>query len=313
MRSLIAAMATAVALTIAVPAPSAAQGQGQGKPDRPNAQNQKEKERGPDRAAPPGQARAQGQGQGQDKARGQGQRGGPPAHARGRRGGPAPDVATYNRNLLSRATEARARRHGNDRRVTVRREGGEVRVARDDGTLLFALDQGTAEELGYWRMSPIPGARETPRRTGDRGIFDGIGDDEAREAGGSPSFCRSGEGHPVWGREWCQDKGFGIGEGNGRLWARATDLEDVVLRRPETRRTELDRGGLIDILGDVVFGRLAVQSLVLGADQPLTGRWIGQDDGPRVLRVRAGDIDVAELVDGDRDDQVDVLLVNLGS
>ena len=31
------------------------------------------------------------------------------------------------------------------------------------------------------------------------------------EASASPSFCRSGAGHPVHGRSWCLDKGFGLG------------------------------------------------------------------------------------------------------
>ena len=34
---------------------------------------------------------------------------------------------------------------------------------------------------------------------------------ERRERG--PAFCRSGEGHPVHGRSWCVEKGFGLGEG----------------------------------------------------------------------------------------------------
>lgn len=27
----------------------------------------------------------------------------------------------------------------------------------------------------------------------------------------APAFCRSGEGHPVWGPEWCLERGFGLG------------------------------------------------------------------------------------------------------
>ena len=30
-------------------------------------------------------------------------------------------------------------------------------------------------------------------------------------ASAAPSFCRSGAGHPVHGREWCVQKGFGLG------------------------------------------------------------------------------------------------------
>jgi hypothetical protein len=28
---------------------------------------------------------------------------------------------------------------------------------------------------------------------------------------GIPAFCRTGEGHPVFGRRWCIEKGFGLG------------------------------------------------------------------------------------------------------
>lgn len=297
MRSTILVAAAALGLAVAAPTPATAQG----KPDRPPPQAQKDKEK--DRATPPGQSAARGQGQGQ--ARGQ-------AKARGRRGGPAPDVAAFNRNAVGRAAAARGRRNADGRRVAVQRQGDEIRVVREDGQVLFALDREKAERIGYWRVAVAPEPTERRRDRAQRGtIFDRVGGDGDRDTGGEPAFCRSGEGHPVWGREWCIDKGFGLGNDSG-LWGRATDIEDVVLRRPRTDRDELDRESLADILGDIVFGRIALQSLVLGADEPLTGRWIGEPDGPRVLRIRAGDITVAELVDGNRDDRVDVLLFNLG-
>lgn len=33
-----------------------------------------------------------------------------------------------------------------------------------------------------------------------------------------PAFCRSGEGHPVHGRRWCVEKGFGLGGGRSDAW-----------------------------------------------------------------------------------------------
>jgi hypothetical protein len=30
--------------------------------------------------------------------------------------------------------------------------------------------------------------------------------------GGGPKFCRTGAGHPVFGRRWCLEKGFGLGD-----------------------------------------------------------------------------------------------------
>lgn len=333
MRNAILVFTTATALALAGAIPASAQGNS-GKAERPAA----ERGQNPN-------ARGQGNARGADKARGQGNRGNPqrPDQARGqghgqqgapgaqgrrgpegrpgnraRRGGPAPDRAAFNRDLVDRAVRVRGARHDNARRVDVRREGGQLRVVRNDGRLLFALDQDRADEIGYWRVGRLPWVSQA--RPGDRDR-----DDRDRRSGGSifpddprtgssagaPSFCRSGEGHPVWGRAWCADKGFGLGDSD-RVWGWSRDIEDVVLRRPDRDRS-LDRGGLADVLGDIVFGRIALQSLVLGADEPLTGSWLGQRDGPRVLRVQAGDVPVAELVDSDRDDEIDVILFNLGT
>jgi hypothetical protein len=54
------------------------------------------------------------------------------------------------------------------------------------------------------------------------------------EASASPAFCRSGAGHPVHGRSWCIDKGFGL----GRSYVR----HDDDWRYPRTRyRYDNDR------------------------------------------------------------------------
>ena len=42
-------------------------------------------------------------------------------------------------------------------------------------------------------------------------------------SGSGPSFCRSGSGHPVWGLDWCLDKGYGIGS-SGTWFLRGDDL-----------------------------------------------------------------------------------------
>ena len=61
--------------------------------------------------------------------------------------------------------------------------------------------------------------------------------------GSGPSFCRSGAGHPVWGLEWCLDKGYGIGR-SGTWFLRGDDLflrdgnRVIVLRN---RADEADR------------------------------------------------------------------------
>lgn len=173
------------------------------------------------------------------------------------------------------------------RGIDVRDEGGLLRLVNQDGAPLLELSEARARDLGGWEM----------RRLGDR-----------RPTGDAPAFCRSGEGHPVWGREWCLEKGFGLGSSDRTIWGRST-VDDVVFDRRDSR-DRLDRGGLIDVLGDVVFGRLALHAVSLGLAEPLTGTWVDQDrDGPRILRVRSGDTEVAELVDQDRDQRVEVLYV----
>ena len=173
-------------------------------------------------------------------------------------------------------------------RIRIDDRDGWTEVKNADDRVLFRLNDD--EELGAWRM----------RRLGDR-----------RPNGNAPAFCRSGEGHPVWGREWCIEKGFGLGGDDRGIWSRADDDLGVIFRRrPDA--SVLDRDGLIGVIGDIVFGRLAVQSLVLGNDEPLTGRWVASSEernAPYVLRIHAGDVAVAELVDDDRDNEVDVLYV----
>jgi hypothetical protein len=130
---------------------------------------------------------------------------------------------------------------------------------------------------------------------------------DQRPRGNAPAFCRSGEGHPVWGREWCIEKGFGLGSQRGLIWSRSR-VDDVVFSRTvDTAR--LTREALLAVLGDVVFNRLAVHSLALGYAEPLHGEWTAEPDAPRILRVSAGDIAVAELIDVDRDDRVEILYI----
>ena len=168
----------------------------------------------------------------------------------------------------------------------VRSDNDRVRILNRRGDLLFDMDDRRAGELGGWRL----------RRLGDQS-----------PRGNAPAFCRSGEGHPVWGRQWCLDKGFGLGSRSGTIWSRG-GIGDIIFREPDYR-TRLDRGGLLGVLGDIVLGRLALHSVSMGYDQPLTGYWVAQPEGPRLLRVRSGDYEVAEFYDADRNDRVDVLYV----
>lgn len=66
----------------------------------------------------------------------------------------------------------------------------------------------------------------------------------ARARGRGPAFCRSGAGHPVHGRRWCLQKGFGLG---------GLSLEDIIFRAQ--RRDRRSNVSVIDILEDVLDGR----------------------------------------------------------
>ena len=69
-----------------------------------------------------------------------------------------------------------------------------------------------------------------------------------------PPFCRSGQGHPVHGRQWCVDKGWGLGGRDVRLDRRRDD-DDVVIRRIPRDRDDRGDGSVLDRLGDIIRGR----------------------------------------------------------
>lgn len=163
-------------------------------------------------------------------------------------------------------------------------------ITNPSGVVLLDLDDQRARNLGAWRVV----------------AFDD--DDEDKE--GSPAFCRSGAGHPNWGRQWCIDKGFGLGNDNDRRWGRAVSVQDVILRRTNTTG-DLTRDVLTSVLGDIVVNRLAAHAITLGLVDPLVGRWAVEPTGRRVLLVNSGTVPVAEVVDSNEDDRADVLLVAL--
>jgi hypothetical protein len=165
-----------------------------------------------------------------------------------------------------------------------------VLLLNPDGVVLLELDERRVRDMGSWRVVALDD------------------DDEDRE--GSPAFCRSGAGHPNWGRQWCIDKGFGLGSDRDVRWGRAVSVEDVILR-PATTTGDLTRDVLASVLGDVVLNRLAAHAITLGLVDPLVGRWAVEPTGRRVLLVNSGAVPVAEIVDSNRDDRADVLLVAL--
>jgi hypothetical protein len=164
----------------------------------------------------------------------------------------------------------------------------DVMVRNRKGDLLLALDDDRARNLGVWEVSPL----------------------NDRVTDGAPSFCRSGAGHPVWGRQWCLDKGFGLGAEQNLEWGAARDLGDLVFVRPVNSGI-LTRDALLNLLGPVAFNRLALHALSLGYTDPLTGSWRSDATGPNLLLVNSGPYPIAELVDGNRDQRADLMLVAL--
>lgn len=182
--------------------------------------------------------------------------------------------------------QAFARGRGDELRIIP--AGDQVRLTNRRGEVLAFLDDETARNLGSWRVGVL-----------DEGV-----------RAGAPSFCRSGAGHPVWGRQWCIDKGFGLGTFNGLRWGRTTDVRNIGFGSGRfTNR--LGESALLSLLGPTVFDRLALHAVTLGLVEPLTGMWVSQPTGPRLLMVNSGPQPVAELVDTNRDNLADLMLVAL--
>lgn len=190
--------------------------------------------------------------------------------------------------VAAAVSHAFARGHGDD--VRIEEVGDRVRVLNRNGDPLLFIDDRNAENLGRWRV--------------------GVLDDEVRE--GAPSFCRSGAGHPVWGREWCIDKGFGLGAYQDYRWGRTTDVGDIIYSRGSLG-DRIMGSALENLLGTTAFNRLALHAVTLGLLEPLVGNFIGQPTGPQYLAVNSGTYPVAEFYDANRDNRWDDLLVALRS
>ncbi|HEX2167488.1 MAG TPA: hypothetical protein VHG09_09690 [Longimicrobiales bacterium] len=113
-----------------------------------------------------------------------------------------------------------------------------------------------------------------------------------------PAFCRNGEGHPVHGRQWCRDKGFGLGrEGSRDVWG------DIIFRDRRYDDRRLSRSTLGDILGNVVLGRFDSYGRNYYGSGSLNGRWL--DNRASVLQLYMGSVPIARLIDTNRDGRVD--------
>lgn len=162
-----------------------------------------------------------------------------------------------------------------------------VLIKNRKGVALVSLDDDRARNIGSWTLVPV----------------------DSRVVEGAPSFCRSGAGHPVWGRQWCIDKGFGLGNDTAVRWGQKKNPDDIVFRALTPGQLSTD--ALRNLLGDVVFDRLALHAITLGLADPLTGTWLGEPTGPRVLLLTSSGTPVAEIVDANRDNRAETLIVAL--
>jgi hypothetical protein len=199
-------------------------------------------------------------------------------------------ASRHPRDLIVAAavSHAFARGHGDD--VRIEQVGDRIRLLNTKGDPLLFIDDRTAENLGRWRV--------------------GVLDDEVRS--GAPSFCRSGVGHPVWGREWCIDKGFGLGAYQDFRWGRTNDVGDIIYS-PGILGTRIMGSALENLLGTTAFNRLALHAVTLGLLEPLVATFIGEPAGPQYLVVNSGTYPVAEFYDTNRDNRWDDLLIALRS
>lgn len=174
-----------------------------------------------------------------------------------------------------------------DNALLITPTGRDVLIRNRKGDRLLAIDDDRARNLGGWQVSPLA----EPVRNG------------------APSFCRTGEGHPVWGRQWCLQKGFGLGDSPKMQWAAARDIGDLRWVAPPAG--PLTRDALLNLIGPVAFDRLALHALTLGYTDPLTGVWRTDASGPSLLLVNSGSYPIAELLDSNRDQRPDLMLVAL--
>ena len=136
-------------------------------------------------------------------------------------------------------------------------------------------------------------------------------DDFYRRNQNGPAFCRSGAGHPVYGRQWCARKGYSLGTRD--RWERVS-WNDVIFGRRDRRYDDrsLGRTVLGDILGRTMLARLDSHARYVGGGT-LNGRWLDDRNGPLILQVYAGRTPLAEFVDANRDGRTDYIMVNRGT
>ncbi|MEN8375773.1 MAG: hypothetical protein ABFS34_10030 [Gemmatimonadota bacterium] len=203
----------------------------------------------------------------------------------------------------NRGVRVESRRDAGRNRCDARRDGGwDIIFGRDDDRRRDRrVDRRDRDRR---RDCRVRDDRRDRRRDGARDR------DRGRRVRRGPSFCRSGAGHPVYGRRWCRDKGFTLGHDrldgrrDRRIDRRGDRRRDRRIDRPiyrlpdvRYRRGRIDRGGLLDILGDLTYGRLDGHRSRHGIRDAPYGRWYRDSYGRHALLITAGGVHIADLVD----------------
>ncbi|MBR9990225.1 MAG: hypothetical protein KFH98_10735 [Gemmatimonadetes bacterium] len=214
---------------------------------------------------------------------------------------PADLMAQGNSNRARQQQELQRQRE--QARETARRDADRRQEAERER--LRRQQQANRAGLVLRRNDDNERARRERDRRDDRydpwGVYDRRDDRYERNArydNRGPAFCRSGEGHPVKGRQWCRDMGFGLGREQSRdIWG------DINFRDRRYDNRQLSRSTLGDILGSVVLGRFDSYGRTYYGNSSLSGRWL--DNRATVLQLYMGSVPIARLTDTNRDGRVD--------
>lgn len=150
---------------------------------------------------------------------------------------------------------------------------------------------------------------DRPNRPHDNGKHKGWykkakhGKDDCNDRNGS-AYCRDNNGRVVRDIEWCRETGRRISyEDRGTVG----NIGDIILRRPrDGAQRVLSYGTLQQVLGSGVLSRIDQQRYQLGYNGNLTGRWYDASSGSE-LDLFAGGLQIAQLLDRNRDGRVDVV------
>lgn len=125
-----------------------------------------------------------------------------------------------------------------------------------------------------------------------------------RNQPGAPAFCDSGAGHPLYGREWCHERGFRLGD----VWQRRS-VKDISVQRPPSGGRTLDRAQIAQRYGNRLAQWINEARTGLQLADSVTARWVSTPDGGSILGFQVGSTQIAEVIDRNRDGRAEVVWI----